>query len=145
MPEVAIAAEFLPGQNVSLHALRHICQDANVEVETGMDDDLLVTSGRLAVLLSLCPSQSVRFSAPFVIDTEVSTEVLHAAANGFNQRSRVAKAHVQPDKEFGHRVFFESDLNFEGGLHPDNLVMRLRRFEEDVRGAEDLLHFGIPS
>lgn len=134
--------EFLHLANVNLQTLRHVCTDAGLTVDPGLDNDLLVTMGRLAVFVSILPSGIVKLRAPFEMDNGLIPEDLLAKANAFNQRSTLGKMHVETHEEFGHRVEVNINLELVSGLHPTNLVSCLKRLQADVDAAGEWLRNG---
>lgn len=134
--------EFLHPANVNLQTLRHVCTDAGITVDPGLDNDLLVTLGRLALFVSILPAGIVNLRAPFVIDNGTIPEDLLAKANVFNQRSTLGKMHLDFDEEFGHRVEVHANLELVSGLHPTSLVSCLKRLQADVDAAGAWLRNG---
>lgn len=138
MLTTATGNDVLPDSEVNKEAIRAIFDAALYRTNIDEDDDVVIHGAGMRTFIQVYPGNRIRLLSVFRAEEEVTEEGLHAAANAFNLRLAIVKASAQRYQDDKLRVIFETDLSYDGGLVPMNLVMRFRKFEDIIRRQHEL-------
>ncbi|MCO5175221.1 MAG: YbjN domain-containing protein [Trueperaceae bacterium] len=103
------------------------------------DGDVVVHSEGLDVWVMLDqPSNRLRFFAAFALREDAAHADVLQAVNDFNEAYAVARAYTVRRSSGARGVFFDSDINYGGGLIPINMLTRFRIFENVLKSEHPL-------